>query len=91
MSSGHQLVFCLLFSQQQVENQARLARGDQPVPEDDIHKNYKPPPPPSRLDSLLLAGQINCYADQITEFATQSFGKLFMADSLQTESKPKPT
>ncbi len=164
-----------------------MARGDQPLPEDDINKMFKPPPQPSRLDSLLLAGQINCYAgnspiliswsfvvngerfidwifaakelfdsigvirlesekdcgvfytkgnpqihvsiaaawltavfspfrhqplrtpiflyglspnvlnyfsfltDQITEFATQSFGKLFMADSLQSEGKNKPT
>ena len=82
-------IFSLLL--QQLENQARIARGEQPLPEDDINKMFKPPPQPSRLDSLLLAGQINCYADQITEFATQSFGKLFMAESLQGESKPKAT
>jgi len=48
---------------------------------------FKPLQPPPRLDSLLLAGQINNYAGQISEFATQSFGKLFMADALQTEGK----
>merc|ERR1712018_293134 len=66
----------------QHENQMRKQRGDSPLPEEDINKLFKPLAPPPRLDSLLWAGQISCYTDQITEFATQSFGKLFIADSL---------
>ena len=76
-------VFCF----QQAENSSRKARGEEPLPEEDINKIFKPLAQPQRLDSLLLAGQISCYSDQITEFATQSFGKLFMAESLQNERK----
>jgi len=74
-------------TKRQQENTARQARGEQPLPEEDITKVFKPLQPPPRLDSLLLAGQINNYAGQISEFATQSFGKLFMADALQTDGK----
>jgi len=69
----------------QHENQMRKQRGDSPLPEEDMNKMFKPLAPPPRLDALLWAGQISCYTDQITEFATQSFGKLFMADSLHAE------
>jgi len=74
-------------AKRQTENQLRQARGEQPLPDDDINRMFKPPQPPPRLDSLLLSQQINCYVEQITEFATQSFGKLFMADSLQTNDE----
>jgi len=69
------------------ENQMRKQRGESPLPEEDLNKIFKPLQPPPRLDSLLWAGQISCYTEQITEFATQSFGKLFLADSLQTDKK----
>merc|ERR1711976_328585 len=72
----------------QQENQQRVARGEQPLPDEDLSKIFKPMQPPSRLDSLLLSSQITNYVGQINDFATQSFGKLFMADALQTEGKP---
>lgn len=78
--------FPLLLLQQQ-ENQQRISKGDTALPEEDINKIFKPIPTPARLDSLLLAGQINNYCHQIEEFASQSFGKLFMADSLQSKAK----
>lgn len=65
------------------ENKIRAERGEQPLPEEDLHKLFKPPVVPSRLDSLLIAGQATTYATQISEFASKSFGKLFMVDSLQ--------
>ena len=68
---------------QQQENQQRIARGEKPLPEEDLNKIFKPLPPPSRLESLLITGQIDNYCQQIGEFASQSFGKLFMAESLQ--------
>ncbi|XP_011454582.3 eukaryotic translation initiation factor 3 subunit H [Magallana gigas] len=71
----------------QQENQQRVSKGDTALPEEDINKIFKPIPTPARLDSLLLAGQINNYCHQIEEFASQSFGKLFMADSLQSKAK----
>ena len=69
-----------------MENKQRADRGEPPLPEEDINKIFKPLQPPSRLDCLLLSSQISSYVGQINEFATQSFGKLFMADSLQSQS-----
>ena len=63
----------------------RVDRGDQPLPEEDINKLFKPLQPPPRLDSLLCSAQISCYSDQLGDFVKQSFAKLFMADSLQAE------
>eukprot|EP00918_Siedleckia_nematoides_P078473 GHVU01171707.1.p1 GENE.GHVU01171707.1~~GHVU01171707.1.p1 ORF type:complete len:339 (+),score=43.52 GHVU01171707.1:25-1017(+) len=73
----------------QQENAARQVRGEAALPEEDINKLFRPLQPPPRLDALLLAGQINNYADQVGSFAQQSFGKLFMADSLQLDSLKK--
>ncbi|XP_041358977.1 eukaryotic translation initiation factor 3 subunit H-B-like [Gigantopelta aegis] len=71
----------------QQENQQRQARGDPPLPEEDLNKLFKPLQPPPRLDALLVSGQIDNYADQISEFAAQSLGKLFIAESLQDSNK----
>lgn len=66
------------------ENLQRITRGEEALPEEDINKVFKPMPPPPRLDALLWSSQINCYTEQISDFATQSFGKLFITDSLQS-------
>ncbi len=79
--SHHHLMFVSLFQQQ--ENKMRVDRGEAPLPEDDIHKMFKPPVAPARLDSLLLSSQISAYASQMSQFSSQTFGKLFMVDSLQ--------
>ncbi|XP_046563967.1 eukaryotic translation initiation factor 3 subunit H-like [Haliotis rubra] len=65
------------------ENQVRQARGEAPLPEEDLSKLFKPLQPPPRLDCLLVAGQIDNYTKQISEFSSQSIGKLFLAESLQ--------
>jgi translation initiation factor 3 subunit H len=75
---------------QKLENDARAAKGEPPLPEEDLNKMFKPLAPPARLDSLLLAGQIATYSNCMTQFATQSFGKFFMADSLHPEGDEKP-
>ena len=75
---------------QQQENTQRVQRGEKPLPEEDINKIFKPLPTPQRLDSLLITGQIDNYCQQIGEFSSQSFGKLFLAESLQ-ENPPNPT
>jgi C-terminal region of eIF3h len=80
------ILHCAIFVTQQQENKVRADRGEGPLPEEDLNKLFKPPIPPSRLDSLLHAGQISVYASQMSEFATQTFGKLFMVDSLQEAS-----
>ena len=67
----------------QQESKMRVDRGEAPLPEEDINKLFKPLQMPPRLDSLLLSGQITEYASQMKEFASQTFGKLFVVDSLQ--------
>ncbi|KAI0209594.1 Eukaryotic translation initiation factor 3 subunit H [Lamellibrachia satsuma] len=69
----------------QQENAARGTRGEAALPEEDINKLFKPLQAPPRLDPLLWAGQVDSYAAQINSFSTQSFGKLFMAESLHKE------
>lgn len=61
----------------------RAERGEPPLPDDDINKLFKPPMAPTRLDSLLYSGQISAYCSQMSQYASQTFGKLFMIDSLQ--------
>ncbi|KAK2537175.1 Eif3h [Columba livia] len=67
----------------QQENSQRQSRGEPPLPEEDINKLFKPPQPPPRMESLLIAGQINTYCQNIKEFNAQNLGKLFMAQALQ--------
>ena len=80
------LLSCFLF--QKAENEARRAKKEAPLPEEDLNKLFKPLQPPSRLERLVLAGQIASYADHVSEFAGQSFGKLFMAEALNSD-KPQ--
>ncbi|NP_001279557.1 eukaryotic translation initiation factor 3 subunit H-B [Callorhinchus milii] len=67
----------------QLENTQRQSRGEPSLPEEDMSKLFKPPQPPPRLETLLVAGQINTYCQRIKEFTAQSMGKLFMAEALQ--------
>jgi len=67
----------------QQENQQRQNRGEPPLPEEDVNKLFKPVQPPTRLDCLLVASQMNQYCQAISQFSAQSIGKLFMAESLQ--------
>ncbi|XP_056141997.1 eukaryotic translation initiation factor 3 subunit H [Lampris incognitus] len=67
----------------QQENTQRQSRGEPPLPEEDISKMFKPPQPPPRMDTLLIAGQINNYCQNVKEFTSQNLGKLFMAEALQ--------
>ncbi|KAG8179752.1 hypothetical protein JTE90_025084 [Oedothorax gibbosus] len=65
------------------ENSARAAKGEAVLPDDDINKLFKAIPPPSRLDALLVSGQIDSYCKQISQFSTQNLAKLFMTEALQ--------
>ncbi|XP_077991266.1 eukaryotic translation initiation factor 3 subunit H-like [Glandiceps talaboti] len=71
----------------QQENSARQARGEPPLPDEDLTKIFKSIPTPSRLDGLLTSSQIKHHANEINQFASQSFGKLFMAEALQPKSE----
>merc|ERR1711934_526323 len=70
-----------------MENAARVSRGEAELPDDDLVNNpaFKPIPLPSRLDSLLVTGQINHYCSQISQFASSNYGKLFLAQGLQDD------
>jgi translation initiation factor 3 subunit H len=67
----------------QQENTARVARGEDPLPEEDINKLFKPLPPQNRLNSLVLSGQINSTAQQVSQFCSQSLAKWFATEALQ--------
>ncbi|CAM4630887.1 unnamed protein product [Leuciscus chuanchicus] len=70
----------------QQENTQRQSRGEPSLPEEDLSKMFKPPQPPPRMDTLLIASQINTYCQTIKEFTSQNLGKLFMAEALQGPS-----
>ena len=71
-------------AKKQAEAVARRARGEEPLPEEDLTTNpmFKPIPKPSRLDSLLITNQMSAYCQQINQFSGQSFAKLFLMRSL---------
>lgn len=73
------------------ENQQRVQRGEKPLPDEDLNKIFKPLQTQERLGSLLITGQIDNYCQQMGEFAAQSFGKLFMAESLQDSTSNPAT
>ena len=49
----------------QLENQARIARGEEPLPEEDMSKLFKNVAAPSRLNPLILSGTISFTADEV--------------------------
>lgn len=69
----------------EAENAARVARGELPLPEEDLTKLFKPLTPLSRVETLLISNQIKNYCQQINEFAAQSFSTMFVADALQNK------
>ena len=66
------------------EAAAREARGEEPLPEEDLSSNpaFRPIPKPGRLDALLLSNQMSAYCQQINQFTGQSFAKIFLMQSL---------
>jgi len=67
----------------QLENQARAARDEDPLPDEEINKVFKTLPPPSRINPLILSGTISNTADEVSEFCSQSLAKLFITEPLQ--------
>ncbi|KAF2363642.1 JAB1/MPN/MOV34 metalloenzyme domain [Trinorchestia longiramus] len=65
------------------ENSARQARGEPPLPEEDLMKMFKPIAPLPRLDATVTSGQINNYCKELSQFCSQALGKLFVAKALQ--------
>lgn len=69
----------------EAENTARRSRGEPALPEEDLNKMFKPIPPVSRLESLLISNQIKNFCQQINEFSAQSFSNLFIAEGVQNK------
>jgi len=59
------------------DNAQRRQAGEDINDEEDVNTLFKPPPQPSRLDSLLITNQISNYCKQINQHAGQSFSKLY--------------
>lgn len=59
------------------ENAAREAAGKPALPTDEWKQLFRLPDEPSRLDSLLISGQINQYCSQIEEFTAAASSKMF--------------
>jgi len=75
------------------DQQARLLKGEEPLPEEDLSTNplFKMLPQPSRLESLLIANQMQAYCQQINQFSGQSFAKLFLMQSLNGGQRSSPS
>nr|CAG4637032.1 EOG090X06SH [Ceriodaphnia reticulata]SVE72955.1 EOG090X06SH [Ceriodaphnia reticulata] len=66
-----------------LENNARQARGEPPLPEEDVTKVFKPIPVPPRLEPMVLSAQIAAHCQQVSLFCSQALGKLFLSEALQ--------
>jgi len=75
-------------AKKKAEAVTRRARGEEPLPEEDLTHNslFKPIPKPSRLESLLITDQMSAYCQQVNQFTGQSFAKLFLMQSLNGSS-----
>lgn len=80
-----------MMAKQTQENAARIAKGEPPLPEEDVNKLFKPLPVPPRLTPMIVSGQIDTYAQHISQFCSQSLAKLYMTQSLQTAKETSQT
>jgi len=76
-------------AKQAAENAQRIAKGEYPIPEDEILKQFRPMPGPPRLPATITSGQINTYAQHMGQFCSQSLAKLFITQSLQNAKESK--
>ncbi|XP_044752300.1 eukaryotic translation initiation factor 3 subunit H [Coccinella septempunctata] len=83
-ASRQQLEKHKLLQKRAQENAARVAKDEPPLPEDDIHKMFKPLPVPGRLNPMIIAGQINTHSQAISQFCSQSLAKLYITQALQS-------
>jgi translation initiation factor 3 subunit H len=61
------------------ENAARVAQGLAPLPEEDVQRLFKIPAEPSRLESMLLLGQVDAYAKSLEGTASTGLLKMYAA------------
>ncbi|KAF7266315.1 hypothetical protein GWI33_020343 [Rhynchophorus ferrugineus] len=67
----------------QQDNAARVAKGEPPLPDEDINKLFRPHPVPPRLNPMIIAGQINTSSQTVSQFCSQSLAKLYITQGLQ--------
>jgi len=70
-----------------LENENRRARGEPPLPEDDVNKLFKPLAPPTMLDGMLAASQIRTHLDHTIQVAAQNLGKIFLTEAIVEEKR----
>lgn len=63
------------------ENTRRIAQGLPPLPEEDISRIFKIPPEPSRLESMLLLGQIDGSAKNLEEATSAGLVRIYAAQA----------
>ncbi|TFY71920.1 hypothetical protein EVG20_g1079 [Dentipellis fragilis] len=61
------------------ENVSRVAQGLAPLPEEDVSRLFKIPPEPSRLESVLLLGQVDAYAKALEGTSSTNLVKMYAA------------
>lgn len=61
------------------ENAARVGQGLAPLPEEDVGRLFKIPAEPSRLESMLLLGQIDGYGKSLERSASSGLVKMYAA------------
>ena len=61
------------------ENAGRVAQGLAPLPEEDVGRLFKIPAEPSRLESMLLLGQIDAYGKSLAGTASMDLVKMYAA------------
>ncbi|KAG8810666.1 hypothetical protein FRC17_002840 [Serendipita sp. 399] len=64
-------------SSRKEENARRVAQGLPPLPEDDVSRLFKIPPEPSRLESMLLLGQVDGSAKYLEEATSTGLVRIF--------------
>lgn len=72
-----------MLAKQAQENAIRSQKGEPSIPEEEVTKLFRPLPVPPRLNSMIVSGQINTYAQHISQFCSQSLAKLYMTQTLQ--------
>jgi len=61
------------------ENARRVAQGLNALPEEDVSRLFRIPPEPSRLESMLLLGQVDAYARSLESNAGTGLVKMYAA------------
>ncbi|PVG04793.1 hypothetical protein CPB86DRAFT_746879 [Serendipita vermifera] len=63
------------------ENARRAAQDLPPLPEEDVSRLFKVPPEPSRLESMLLLGQIDALAKNLEESTSTGLVRIYAAQT----------